>query len=744
MKSFTKLYSDFWVNYGNSEVIKLGADVQLLALYLQANSHHNILGAYYLPLLYIASDLKLPVKQVQATLNKLCKINYCKYDKETQYIWVYNLAHEQIGEKIDIKDNRTKSLHAVWDSLPSRLDFLEEIHQKYNAAFHLKPRIPEKSLDLSSYLAKEAIEIKKPQKSQKNPKNQKTEVETVVTDLSLGVVQNTDTNISIDANIDTSTDTSINHYIHTTLDTQPPSDESLPILISPFEAPPELLETPNEGIDGKADGRGVCKNNLLATPSELAQKFINDYFDTQLSHPVTPVTCQILLGEETIETCDSVLTPSKGLRLPFKAPSKPLQYPSETPSDDLQSPSKVPSETLQSNIEYRIKNIENRNKKEEIEDRRKKRKEKTKKRDIYLNHVPNLNIVAQARPCQSSTESSFESNCLALQLQPSKRSGDLKPMDATEIAETIATTKTKARKAETTETVETNKIAIDVADAEYKSSTCKLNDLPAITTASITTKTPITAEVSLESNTVAKNLSKKETKVADSVFCSIPATSAVYDASGVSDIFDVSVSEIPDASGTADTSDIPSISSISDISNVFDAPTALTIASHNFSSNFVTSDATSTTSHMVQPKPTVTASADAVTIVFEHWKNTMRHPNSKLDCKRSSLIRKALRIGYNAEQLCEAITGCSITPHNIGHNERGQRYDGLHVILGDADQIDRFIRNYHHPPRPITKAHQRLQANVSEVNDWLREKLNESTNETNNINELNNSRGDYV
>ena len=33
MKSFSKLHSDFWINYDNTEVISLGADVQLMALY---------------------------------------------------------------------------------------------------------------------------------------------------------------------------------------------------------------------------------------------------------------------------------------------------------------------------------------------------------------------------------------------------------------------------------------------------------------------------------------------------------------------------------------------------------------------------------------------------------------------------------------------------------------------------------------------------------------------------------------
>jgi hypothetical protein len=71
----------------------------------------------------------------------------------------------------------------------------------------------------------------------------------------------------------------------------------------------------------------------------------------------------------------------------------------------------------------------------------------------------------------------------------------------------------------------------------------------------------------------------------------------------------------------------------------------------------------------------------------------MGHPNARLDDKRRKLIRNALKTGYAVNDLKTAILGCSYTPHNMGDNDRGQRYDGLHVIFKNADQIDRFINN---------------------------------------------------
>ncbi|MGI9273852.1 MAG: hypothetical protein ACR2PT_03200 [Endozoicomonas sp.] len=92
------------------------------------------------------------------------------------------------------------------------------------------------------------------------------------------------------------------------------------------------------------------------------------------------------------------------------------------------------------------------------------------------------------------------------------------------------------------------------------------------------------------------------------------------------------------------------------------------------------------------------ASANQVRDVFAFWQTTMEHPQARLDDKRKGHIRQALKMGYSVDDLKSAILGCSLTPHNIGFNERNQRYDGLHLILRSADQIDRFIRNSKSPP----------------------------------------------
>lgn len=85
-------------------------------------------------------------------------------------------------------------------------------------------------------------------------------------------------------------------------------------------------------------------------------------------------------------------------------------------------------------------------------------------------------------------------------------------------------------------------------------------------------------------------------------------------------------------------------------------------------------------------KPTV----DLVSEVFDHWRVRMKSPRSKLDDKRKRLITNALK-NYQAEDLKQAIDGCAASPFHMGQNDRKEKYNGLDLILRNADKIDGFM-----------------------------------------------------
>lgn len=89
--------------------------------------------------------------------------------------------------------------------------------------------------------------------------------------------------------------------------------------------------------------------------------------------------------------------------------------------------------------------------------------------------------------------------------------------------------------------------------------------------------------------------------------------------------------------------------------------------------------------------PKAQTDPDDVVQVFAHWQTTMASPRSLLDDKRRKLIRNALKTGYSVDQLKQAIDGCAKSAWHMGQNDRMTKYNGLDLILRNAEQIDKFV-----------------------------------------------------
>ena len=87
-----------------------------------------------------------------------------------------------------------------------------------------------------------------------------------------------------------------------------------------------------------------------------------------------------------------------------------------------------------------------------------------------------------------------------------------------------------------------------------------------------------------------------------------------------------------------------------------------------------------------------------VDVVFDHWQSVMGSPRSKLDAKREKVIKGALKAGYSSDDLCKAIDGCALSPFHMGLNDQRTKYNGIDLILRNADQIDKFVALADAPP----------------------------------------------
>jgi hypothetical protein len=107
----------------------------------------------------------------------------------------------------------------------------------------------------------------------------------------------------------------------------------------------------------------------------------------------------------------------------------------------------------------------------------------------------------------------------------------------------------------------------------------------------------------------------------------------------------------------------------------------------------------------VQPASSAVAviTVKEVDVIFDYWRKVMNSPRSVLDDKRRKLIVNALKL-YSPADVCKAIRGCSKSPHNMGDNPSKRQYNGLNLILRDAEHIDTYIKLDAGTARAITES----------------------------------------
>ena len=93
-------------------------------------------------------------------------------------------------------------------------------------------------------------------------------------------------------------------------------------------------------------------------------------------------------------------------------------------------------------------------------------------------------------------------------------------------------------------------------------------------------------------------------------------------------------------------------------------------------------------------EPTVNAVDLNIGHLFGFWKETMKKSGAtKLDSKRKTAIKNRLKDGYSVEDIRLAIINCSLTPHNMGQNDRGQKFNDIELICRNAANLERFMES---------------------------------------------------
>jgi uncharacterized phage protein (TIGR02220 family) len=168
MREFAKVSPQIWINEQSRKLKRLGIEAQLIAFYLSTCPHSSMIGVYYLPIAFISHETGISHDVVLSTLQNLEEINVCTYDKSTEYIWVHDMAFDQISSKPKFNDNRVKAIHDAFHGLPD-LPFLDKFKEKYGEAFYM---VSQKQLNEGPYKPLPSKEKEKDNENDKENENQ--------------------------------------------------------------------------------------------------------------------------------------------------------------------------------------------------------------------------------------------------------------------------------------------------------------------------------------------------------------------------------------------------------------------------------------------------------------------------------------------------------------------------------------------------------------------------------------------
>ena len=131
-KTYNRTPANFWTMPEAQALRQAGPDACLVACYLLTSPHANMLGIFYLPLQYASIDCGLSVETLSKTLEQLGALNFCHYDASTQYVWVVDMLHYQVGVNLAMTEKQLKGLYALCRHFPP-LTFMGVLHSKFIA-----------------------------------------------------------------------------------------------------------------------------------------------------------------------------------------------------------------------------------------------------------------------------------------------------------------------------------------------------------------------------------------------------------------------------------------------------------------------------------------------------------------------------------------------------------------------------------------------------------------------------------
>lgn len=137
MRDYGKVAPQFWTGATGKALRDGGPEAVIVGLYLMTSPHANMIGLYYLPMLYLAHETGLGIEGARKGLQRASEAGFCSYDEASEHVFVHAMARFQIADSLDPKDNRCKGVANELSKVPKG-PLVQAFLRLYASAYHLQ------------------------------------------------------------------------------------------------------------------------------------------------------------------------------------------------------------------------------------------------------------------------------------------------------------------------------------------------------------------------------------------------------------------------------------------------------------------------------------------------------------------------------------------------------------------------------------------------------------------------------
>ena len=140
MRDYARISPRFWTGTTGKQIKALGAEHQVVALYLLTAPQSNMIGLYYLPIAYLAHESGVPGDRCLSILADLSRLGFADYDHDAEVVWVRNAVNFQLYTSgANATDKQKKGAANRYAEAPE-CSLLGPFAEKYSQLIPIQPR----------------------------------------------------------------------------------------------------------------------------------------------------------------------------------------------------------------------------------------------------------------------------------------------------------------------------------------------------------------------------------------------------------------------------------------------------------------------------------------------------------------------------------------------------------------------------------------------------------------------------